>query len=517
MPVLSFRQMARLALAAAGLACLPVADASAQLPARQPVYPTAFHFTEAGPAPVDLPPAAAPVETPAEMPTADAGCPTCAPAETTYESCAACSGEDDDCRFLEALFADNCGNNPLTDNGLYLNGWLSAGVMFNPDKPANGSNLPGPGFADRANDAMLNQFYLIFGRDAGADEDEFGIGFQMDFVAGNDAKFTKAAGWDDSWGSGDGGSDYFQYAMPQLYAELYAPVMEGLRVKVGHFYTIIGYEVVPATGNFFYTHAYTMQYGEPFTHTGVLGTLSVSENVDISLGVHNGWDDFEDEDANPYGLLGGITWTNDDDTLSVAWAMSYSEESNYLGTVNLPGGLTDLNTEADRYVQSLVVQAQLTEKLKYVVQSDYGVQSQGAVKLPNALGAPVLEDAQWYGLVNYLFYDLSDTLAAGVRYEWFHDDDGARVPNGQDLGTAGEVQGTFQSVQGTQFIRHGDYQALTFGLNWKPHSCITVRPEVRYDWSNVSREDSFVPTSGVYDDLGDDNQFTFGGDVILTY
>ena len=50
-------------------------------------------------------------------------------------------------------------------------------------------------------------------------------------------------------------------ALPQAYLEAYVPVGNGLNLKVGHFYTPIGYETVPAPDNFFYTHAYTMQYG----------------------------------------------------------------------------------------------------------------------------------------------------------------------------------------------------------------------------------------------------------------
>ena len=55
----------------------------------------------------------------------------------------------------------------------------------------------------------------------------------------------------------------------------------GLNVKAGHFYTPIGYESVPAPDNFFYTHAYTMQYGEPFTHTGLLGNYKVNPNWSV--------------------------------------------------------------------------------------------------------------------------------------------------------------------------------------------------------------------------------------------
>ena len=71
-------------------------------------------------------------------------------------------------------------------------------------------------------------------------------------------------------------------------------------VKFGHFYTIIGYEVVPAIGNFFYTHAYTMQYGEPFTHTGILDTWTPNDQLTVYGGITNGWDNFSD----PINILG---------------------------------------------------------------------------------------------------------------------------------------------------------------------------------------------------------------------
>ena len=58
--------------------------------------------------------------------------------------------------------------------------------------------------------------------------------------------------------------------MPQLYAEI---AYNDLKVKVGHFYTPIGYEVVQVPQNFFYSHSYSHTFGEPFTHTGFLGRL----------------------------------------------------------------------------------------------------------------------------------------------------------------------------------------------------------------------------------------------------
>ena len=77
--------------------------------------------------------------------------------------------------------------------------------------------------------------------------------------------------------------------LPQLYVEA---GYGDLSVKAGHFYTIIGYEVVQATGNFFYSHAYTFNFSEPFTHTGVLAQYDASERLTFyggySLGIDSG-------------------------------------------------------------------------------------------------------------------------------------------------------------------------------------------------------------------------------------
>jgi hypothetical protein len=78
-----------------------------------------------------------------------------------------------------------------------------------------------------------------------------------------------------------------------------------LSIKVGHFYTTIGYEVVTAPDNFFYSHAYTMQYVESFTHTGVLASYSVSDSVSKTGGITRGWDNFSESGKNE-SFLGAV-------------------------------------------------------------------------------------------------------------------------------------------------------------------------------------------------------------------
>ena len=99
---------------------------------------------------------------------------------------------------------------------------------------------------------------------------------------GTDYRFNTAAGLETR--------GYFQIAedrarsgstarpSPQFYVEV---AYNDLKVKVGHWYAPVGYEVVPTTGNFFPSLPYTFQYGEPFTMTGVIGHLAIQrERVD---------------------------------------------------------------------------------------------------------------------------------------------------------------------------------------------------------------------------------------------
>ena len=95
------------------------------------------------------------------------------------------------------------------------------------------------------------------------------FGFRADLMYGQDADDTQAFGnppgtWDYLNGFDEGAG--YGWAIPQLYGEV--ALGEHVTVKAGHFYTLVGYEVVTAPDNFFFSHAMTMFNSEPFTHTG---------------------------------------------------------------------------------------------------------------------------------------------------------------------------------------------------------------------------------------------------------
>ena len=153
----------------------------------------------------------------------------------------------------------------LTSRGINTYGWVAAGLGAN----NWGSAFNGPiTFNDRNWQGQMNQLYLVNEKLLDTEDGGFDWGGRVDLLYGTDYIFTTARGLDGNLfyqpnaagagGAPSWGNKYYGLALPQMYGEL---GYGDHAVKFGHFYTIIGYEVVPAIGNFFYTHAYTMQYG----------------------------------------------------------------------------------------------------------------------------------------------------------------------------------------------------------------------------------------------------------------
>jgi hypothetical protein len=321
---------------------------------------------------------------------------------------------------------------------LDIGGWMAWGYYDN-EHGTDGPNGNSPlGFNNVANQLLMNQAWLYVGKEA---KTGCGIdwGFRCDAMFGADGPDTVAfgdGGWDASWQT----SGQYGFAVPQLYGEL---AVGKTKVKAGHFYTIIGYEVVQAPDNFFFSHAYTMYYNEPFTHTGILAERPLGDKVTLYGGWTAGWDSgFENRnDGSTY--LGGISFQLTDD-INLIYAMTFGD----------PGDDPNLNT--DVYMQSVVCDVALTDKLNYVFHSDF------QTRTPDPANG-----GSWkqYGVNNYLIYELNCKWSVGTRYEWFYVGENAGPPLGPGTLTPGV-----------------HYHDLTFGLNWRPRDSFLFKPEVRYDF-----------------------------------
>lgn len=341
----------------------------------------------------------------------------------------------------------------LKDAGIEVGMWASAGVTGN----SNGNTNAPVAFNDRVNEFMFNELNFYIERAVNTEGDSWDVGGRMDFMYGTDARFTQASGWDNKWNNHNAGG-YYDIAMPQLYVEVFAPIGNGITAKLGHFYTSIGNEVVTAPDNFFYSHAYTMLYSEPFTHTGATFSYDIDDNFSVNAGTVIGWDNMT-ENAGAWSFLGGGSWTSDDQASSV--------------TVQLISGEADDTVKSNRTMYSLVATHDFSDKLHYLFQHDFGTQQD-----INGDGV------NWFGVNQYVTYDINDQLALGLRAEWFNDVDSARASN---IGA--------------------NYFAASIGVNYSPISWFKVRPEIRYDWA-----DENVFNGGV-----DHDQVAVAMDMILTF
>jgi hypothetical protein len=384
----------------------------------------------------------------------------------------------------------------LKEHCTTLTGWVDGGIMGNAQSPSTHFN--GPVTFPDDDRGQFNQVYGILQRTTDLSTNcGWFVGGDIDFMWGSDYFFTTAAGLDGSsvgnvprWKTSGNSFDY-GFAMPQLYAET---DYDDLRIKWGHFYTIIGYEVVPAIGNFFYTHSYTMQYGEPFTHTGVLASRNINENWAWSAGVVAGWNDFSLRDGAQF--LGGVTYS-DKDYGSLAFSIVSGNESDF----NIPG----VGPASNRTMYSLVWSRNLTSRWSYVLQHDLGYQA-------DTLGFNALNSrhADWYGVNQYLFYKINCCWTLGWRFEWFDDPEGYVVTGLRP----GNTDALYRSP--------GSFYETSVGLNYKPNGNLTIRPEVRYDWytgpGGFRAPNVFGPLPNQpFNDNFDKNQFLFGLDLIYQW
>jgi hypothetical protein len=384
----------------------------------------------------------------------------------------------------------------LKQRGIATYGWVDAGIGAN----NWGSPFNGPiTFNDRTWQGQLNQLYLVNEKVLDLEDGGLDWGGRVDLLYGTDYIYTVARGLDANLfnqvigGQPSWGNRYYGLAMPQLYGEVgYGEHA----VKFGHFYTIIGYEVVPAIGNFFYTHAYTMQYGEPFTHTGVLDTWKANDQLTVYAGITNGWDNYSDP-INILGPIGnpGYPGANGNAAFLGGMAMKSSDEKQTLTVTTSSGnevGNILANTVGNRSIFSTVYVNELNDKLTYVFQNDNGWQfNAGAIDTLNQ-GQP--GTAQWYGINQYLFYNFNEKLVGGMRLEWFRDNNGYRV-----------ISGLRNSLFGVPFSAtgfQGNFWEMSYGLNWKPNNNVIIRPELRYDWYSPDHGKGPLPFGRNFNEYG---------------
>ena len=264
---------------------------------------------------------------------------------------------------------------PQCDGGLNFYGWLNAGFVGNTSSPASKFNGP-YNAVDRSNELMLNQMYFIAEKKLPCDCC-CGIGGRVDVIYGEDYFLAQSVGLENhDDGSPHWNSEYYGWAIPQAYVEL---GRTDLSLKLGHFYSIIGYEGLPAytqartprRGNFFYTKAYSYQFAGPFTHWGGLATWKPSDYWETQFGLTNGWDTLDREPQDNLNVLAKAKYTGDS-----GWWTSFGIVTG--DDINNPGGLPIANAFTNRTRYSWLVSLPVGCNAEYVFHQWLGSQDQGA-------------------------------------------------------------------------------------------------------------------------------------------
>jgi hypothetical protein len=210
--------------------------------------------------------------------------------------------------------------------------------------------------------------------------------------------------------------------------EIYALYGNGIRTKIGHFYSIIGYESVPSPLNFFVSHSYSMK-SSPFTLSDTLPSYQINDILTVQAGAVTGPDNL-DQYACAWSFTGGFSLENKAHSRGFKFAI-------------LDGNVDDTRPSHLTYYYAVLHQ-DLTGNLRYVIEHDLGQQ----------------QNTEWHSLVQYLTYDLNPEWSAGLRAEWFCDNNGPRFE-----------------------VHPSSYYEISDVANCNPSSWLTIRPELRCDWA----------------------------------
>ncbi|NOS89517.1 MAG: porin [Methylococcaceae bacterium] len=360
---------------------------------------------------------------------------------------------------LEAVSGYNINNSDfMTAAKLKAGGAIVAGITYNPAAPTDRSNYPLT-FNDRSNEFQFNRFRLFLQREIDTTGSQWDVGGRFDFVTGADARYATSAGLDDKFSPEH---RFTKIALPQFYLQVYAPFGRGITAQIGHFFTPIG-SLSP-----FYSVSYTA-YSEPSSHTGIQLSTPVSDHLTLSagaiLGSMNTLDNFG-HNLEVWNFLGSASWIYQDTTVSAAIVTGDDTSDE---TINGIGKQRSNRTHA-----SFVFNHNFFQKWHYKFQTDIGYQAIAVNAKP----------AHWYGIEQGLMYQVTNQLNAGIRAEWFKDQNGLKT--------------MMDGIPAT-------YYSISAGLFWKPLKWLTLRPELRYDVTN----------NPVFNDLTDRQQFTFATSFVI--
>lgn len=371
---------------------------------------------------------------------------------------------------------------------------LDAGITATDNSPESGVNF-GHLFTDKNDQLLLNQLMVTAQKDLDPKVAGYDWGFKLQGFYGSDARYTHYIGVFD-----DNTRDRNQFDITEANLLGHAPLLTqgGIDVKAGLYPTPMGAEVIPASGNYLYSHSYIFNFGIPLKHTGVLTTTHVSPMVDIYAGFDTGVNTTVggrgDNNSSLAGLVGfGLNMM--DGRLTVLGFSHFGPENVSRGPNAVPNA-----DDYGRYLNDITVTFKATDSLTLITDLNYIKDD--------------LNNAQGYGIAQYGVYAVNDWLSLVGRGEVWWDPNHffvAGYPGNRDFVNVERGLTTDREVLATG--QRTTYGAITVGANIKPQGLpehldgMMLRPEIRYDRT--------LTNVNAYDDLSARDQWSFAIDLVL--
>jgi len=365
-----------------------------------------------------------------------------------------------------------------------ISGYVDVSAQFNPNGGGGIPAVAGPpvvpavpaapnyNFGNKANGISLNVVDIAL--DKPEDATPWAAGYHVEFWVGPDGN-TLGVGND----------------IRQAYILLRTPVGNGIDWKIGIFDTIIGYEGTSSGSNPNYSRSFGYNL-EPTTHTGIVGTYKINDEVSIQAGVADtsyGGSGAYNAAANTTGLylptwLGAVTLTAPDNfgwakgaTLAFGVINSSGNTAQLGGTgvvsgngdgatsyyvgatlptpnANLKFGasfdyLNARDVSANAWDVALYSTFQISDKLSLNLRAEYlaGGYGAGTPGTPVNGGAyltltpPGTTDQQAQELTATVQYNLWANVLTRLEFRWDHVDNGlGYINNYSNLGSAATPQ-----------------------------------------------------------------------------
>ncbi len=174
----------------------------------------------------------------------------------------------------------------LNDNHIQVYGWVDPGGNISSSTRRPAGNAP-IGYAYTPNTVQLDQAVVYVERTPDTVQtDHIDWGFRVAGIYGENYRYTTSYGLASSQLLKH--NNVNGYDFPMVYGEVFIPqILNGLMIRVGRYISLPDIEAQLAPNNYMYTHSFTYTY-DNYTNTGVQGTLAITKNLILQLGISDG-------------------------------------------------------------------------------------------------------------------------------------------------------------------------------------------------------------------------------------